>query len=198
MEDFDLSRARTVGRLGSRLLAQPDTIHLMSAVGLETLSANEIAIRLAMPLKRIWYRLSRLIEAGILEPAGSRKRAGRPERLYRCSTTRYFVPAELRHTTIGSELALQLRKALDRAHAPGGELISWDDERFRVHKVADRSNGGRQSIELWGRAVLEPGDLPQLEREIRAVLDRYSRKVPQDQDYLVHFAIAPGDLLKVP
>ena len=194
MEDFDLSRAKRIGESGSRLLAQADTIHLISALGLETLTANEIAIRLSVPLKRLWYRLSRLIDAGILEVAGERKRAGRPQPLDQCSATSYFVPAELRRTTLGSELATQLRKALDRAHAPAGELVRWDGGRFRVHKVPDRSESGRRSIELWGRAAIDPKDLPRLEREMRSVLDRYSPKVPSDQDYLVHFAVAPGDL----
>jgi hypothetical protein len=105
---------------------------------------------------------------------------------------RFIVPAELRHTTLGDQLSLNLRAALDRADVTLGEEFFWSGDRFKVRKLFDPNVVQPRVLELWLRTALDSAAAARLIDEIEILFDRYRREAgPGDQIYLVSVAAAP-------
>lgn len=79
----------------ARLLARPEARrYLEPFIGRER-TAGEAARELGVSVERLLYHLKRLRAAGLLLETGQRKRAGRPQRLYRAVADAFIVPFAL-------------------------------------------------------------------------------------------------------
>nr|WP_244977149.1 winged helix-turn-helix domain-containing protein [Deinococcus humi] len=67
-------------------------------------SVAEVAKRTNIPVKQAHHRLTRLLEAGLIEVTGERQRGGRPIKLYRARATVYQVPFALTDAATAGEL----------------------------------------------------------------------------------------------
>lgn len=67
-------------------------------------SAGEVARVTALPLKQAHHRLTRLLDAGLIEVTGKRQRGGRPIKLYQASATVYHVPFAMTDAATAAEL----------------------------------------------------------------------------------------------
>ncbi|GHF50490.1 hypothetical protein GCM10017781_28770 [Deinococcus metalli] len=77
------------------LLARPDSRrYLEPFIGRER-TAAEGARELGVSVERLLYRVRQLRAAGLLLQTGTRRRAGRPERLYRAVADAFIVPFAL-------------------------------------------------------------------------------------------------------
>lgn len=193
MKDGELNSSIVVrDASAAKLLVSPETITLLERIGPNAVTAKQAADLAGLPIKPVWYRLRRLEACGILKRAGAVERAGRPQPLYRMAAMRFVVPAELRHATLGEQLSLNLRAALDRADATLGEEFLWSGDRFKVRKLHDPEITHPPVLELWLRTALDSAQAARLIAEVEALFDRYRREPgPGEQVYLVSVAAAP-------
>lgn len=78
----------------ARILSDPDWIPWLEPFLGRVSGVAEAARRLGRPLDAMRYRVRRMEQAGLIEVAGERRRAGRPIRLYRSVSDGFVVPFE--------------------------------------------------------------------------------------------------------
>lgn len=76
----------------ARLLARPEARRYLEPFIGQQRTAGEAARELGVSLERLLYHLRQLRAAGLLLEVGARRRAGRPERLYRAVADAFIVP----------------------------------------------------------------------------------------------------------
>ena len=185
-----LSRASNVSANAARLLIQRRTLSILESATDEARTAKEIADIVGVRVGRIWHHLRNMVDAGLLIEVGARKRAGRPQTLYRCASLGFFVAAEDRRGTVGRRLAMVLEETLEIEDRTLGELFYHDGRRWRVEKHYDEDapNEERQQ-DFWAILRLDARQREELAREMEALFTKYNKKEREDAPRaLVRFA----------
>ncbi|MDC8754963.1 winged helix-turn-helix domain-containing protein [Erythrobacter sp. sf7] len=175
MKDDSLSSTPRLSRGAARLLISRRTLLILESTTQEARTAKQIAADLGQSVERTWHHLRAMIAAGLLIEAGERQRAGRPQKLYRVASERFFVQAELRKGTVGAQLSKMLRVALEHEDQSTGELFYFDGNRWRVEKAYDplASVEDRQH-DLWAFIRLSATQRRELATEMEALLEKYT------------------------
>jgi DNA-binding transcriptional ArsR family regulator len=150
---------------------------------------SEAANLNGLPLNLAHYHLRQLVDAGLVDIARERKRAGRPVKFYRARYSTYFVPAWLLRSRPPDQLARDLADALEssRARSGAGVLLDIDDSgRPRMRETA-----GSEPIplEIWRRLKLSRKDAEALFGELTAAVHRYELASRGRTTWIVHLAL---------
>jgi hypothetical protein len=155
-------------------------------------SVAEAAAETGIPLKQLHYHAQRLVRLGLLKIVDTRRRTGRPVKIYKAVAESYFVPHELAHELYSEGLARELRSSLaNEAHRTGDGMVFELDSCGRPR--AESVSGPRSiASEMWRVLRLSPETAASLRRELEDLLDRYVADTSSSaRVFLVHGAVAP-------
>ncbi len=198
----------------ARLLLEQSTLKLLSPFVGRQRSASGAAQELGMPVNTLLYQIKRLLDAGLLEVAEERKRAGRAVKHYRAVAEAFFVPYELTpletpQALLEAEHAPRERRLVEGLVRAGLEVLEqgepvWGARIALEHGrlTASNSIGPNSSwnfldptapaiADWWAEGVqLEFEDAKALQAEMCDLIERYrSRSGPQS--YIVRLGMAP-------
>lgn len=193
------------------LLARPESRRFLEPFIGQERTAGQAAQELGVSVERLLYRLRQLRAAGLLLETGQRRRAGRPERLYRAVSDAFIVPFAL---TPFSDLDAQMARQM----APFQRLeVRASARRLRAQSLMNRliyrDTEGELHTETalpegmtWPQVRSEPGGdfagIYHLDdtsaREIGAVLDALVARLQaarlnpgEGRPYLIRMALVP-------
>lgn len=215
MERRDSSSFRTVREpKAAKLLADLERVQvLVPFLGRER-SISEVAEQLGLPVDATYYRVRRLVDAGLLEVARTVPRNGRALKLYRAAADRFFVPLEALPEQTAEEFLGRGDEATRTRMARNVARVLRDLPRhLRMGLHVGASDDGRPNIGLgpaepdWrADGMLEPGvpaivsswmplhlgydDAKALQRELFALIGRYADRHGPDA-YLLGLQLAP-------
>lgn len=81
-----------------------------SALFMEETTLSEVADKLDISLSKLSYHVNKWLEYGVLEVVREEKRAGRPVKIYRTTSQRFFIPFQLTPSASLEDLAIELVK----------------------------------------------------------------------------------------
>ena len=152
-------------------------------------SVSEVARTTTIPIKQAYHRLTRLLEAGLIEVTGERQRGGRPIKLYRARSTVYQVPFGLTDASTMVEMVTAMTQPYLMAsmQAIGHLLMSEPDRDVLVALDAQQRLNitlvSRQSTDTLGlRGLFGTFSQFRLGREARGEAERRMREL---HDWLV-------------
>lgn len=176
MEQEYLSRLPQLSPAAIRLLMLRRTLDILETSTNNARTIKEIANALGKDLGPMWHHVRNLVKAGLLTETGSRKRAGRAQKLYRASALKFFVSADIRSTTVSSELTKIMETSIEFGDSAIGELFHYDGARWRVENVYDEDTTSEaKQHERWLIAKLDSCQREMLENEIKTLFEKYSR-----------------------
>lgn len=170
---------------------------------------SEVASELNVPLNKLHYWVTKMLDLGLVRVIRSRKRAGRAVRYYSAVAPAFFVPfAAIPAESFEAQLTLEdvsRQRRLSSAHARArGELP------LRYGTLIARMNGAYSGIRIepfpkrrfddltlnvWLERPFCAEDARALLVELRALEERYSGlpepKRGQGQQYCLRLALAP-------
>ena len=192
MKDELLSRMPILAPQAIKLLMLRRTLEVLETCTEQSRTMKEISNAVGMEMGRTWHHVRKLVRTGLLRETGSRKRSGRAQKLYRTSATRFYVPSELRTKTIGSELNKLLETSITFGDNTIGELFYFDGCRWRVENVYEENAPSEaKQHDRWLIARLTARQREELEEEVKALFDKYSRdQVTTGSRSIVRFACA--------
>jgi DNA-binding transcriptional ArsR family regulator len=173
-------------------LADPFRRHIVLTLVIREYSIAELSSVSGIEIRKLHYHVQALAALGLVKITGTRRRGGRPIKLYRASAPAYFVPAELQPVLPSIELGYEMDEALEAARTGRQEgLIFYVDEhnRRRMIPVATPGTIVNPASELWRVLNLSDRQAGSLLDEIKAVLSRYESR--QGAPWLVRLALAP-------
>ncbi|QBD76463.1 ArsR family transcriptional regulator [Ktedonosporobacter rubrisoli] len=178
-----MAKQRTSGwRSPHRALADPLRIRLLEALWERPQSAKELAEWTGVPSDRLYYHLTQLEEAKLIEIAEYRRLSGgKVERIYRPTEVEppgdVATPEELAHFLSASLEATQVDIATAGAAQEAGERrdISLVRTTLRL-KEAELAELRGHILELLRKAQEEPDDEGTWTRVVFALVDLQARK----------------------
>ncbi len=178
--------------LAIKLLMARRTLDILEISTEDARTVKEIADNLGKGVEQVWHHVRKLVQADILSEVGFRKRAGRAQKLYKASATQFYVPADIRTTTVGRELERKLRTSIEYQDHAIGELFSYDGTRWRVEDIYENDATSEQKQhELWFIANLSAGQRDDLQREVMALFKTYTQNQAASANRsIVRFACA--------
>lgn len=194
MEESFLSRAYRVDcpRVGA-VFAHVKQRHILMLFALGPKSLSEVADGCGLGLKQLHYHARALCALGLLEVVGTRPRRGRPIKLYQAISDSFLIPDECLPHPFMLELSDELRQSLAQEGFREGRATLFairPNGRKLARRVIARQPSA--SIEIFQLMDIDPAELPELEREIRAVADRFKRTGdPKSKRYIFSAAAAP-------
>ena len=192
MEDDLLSRATTIrDPAAGAIFASSQLRRILMLFALGPLSLSEAAQRAKFDLKRLHHHVLRLVKLGLLEVCGERSRAGRAIKLYRATSSVFFVPEDLFPKPFGELLSAELRACLDAdaSKSSRGLLLHVGPNGEPVGRVVKLESGPGEAFELWRILRLSAADVTRLKRELEAVIETFqTSRQGASQVYLVHAA----------
>ena len=165
---------------------------LVLALALRERSAKELSDGLGVELKRLHYHVTALLQLGLVTVARERARAGRPVKLYRAVSSRFFIPDSAAPTAPTDALASALRDAVrsERERSRGGVLYDTDAAgRPRMTRVEARGHPPAAAMEQWRVIRLSRADATRLSRELSECVARYAGST-SGRPHLVHVGMA--------
>lgn len=175
MEHELLSRMPHLSPQAIKLLMLRRTLDILETSTKKARTMKEIADALGKDIGPVWHHVRSLVKAGLLTETGSRKRAGRAQKLYRASATEYFVPSDIRSSTVSSELTKIMETSIEFGDGAIGELFRYDGARWRVENIYDEDTTGEyKQHERWLIARLDSRQREKLENEITTLFEKYS------------------------
>lgn len=178
-------------------------------------SAGEVASAAAVTVKQAHHRLTCLLSAGLIEITGTRKRSGRPIKVYRALATIYRVPFELTEAASVPESVDKLVQSFVAAYVRsiGLRLSQEADHDFLVRLNAEGQfsvnlDGGRQETEAHPQGAYGTFSQVRLGQESRRELEKRLRELkvwasaqetrdqglPNAQACLIGLFFTPGEL----
>lgn len=178
--------------------SDPLRVRALMLCAREESSLSGLQKRLNVPVNKLHYHVSRLLEAGLLVVSRTEPRAGRAIRYYRSAAESFLVPQdhlpELPSEKRSSELRASLRNEHGRGDGhhllysagPGGKLL--------VRLTPEAGSRRARGMELWRLMKLGPKQRASFARELNELLECYatSPREPGAEDFLVHAAFAPA------
>jgi hypothetical protein len=159
----------------------------------EPLTLSALGRRVEAPLNLLHYHVRKCVALGLIEVAYEQARSGRAIKHYRATARTFFVPAELLTRMPGTDMARQLREALDLNQARTIEGVNFTHDGCGPRVFLEKVPGTRASaIELWLDVGLGKADVEQLIKDCNALVQRYCDRSNDDAPrYLVHMAAVP-------
>ncbi|AFV76885.1 putative transcriptional regulator [Thermus oshimai JL-2] len=192
--------------LAARLLADPEWAVALKPFMKGPASVKDLAQAQGLGLKKAHYRVVRLLQAGLLRPAGLKRRAGRAVRLYEAIDRDFLIPkalvpprvlealegAQSWQKDFAQALARWERQkgATLRVFLNGEGLLEWGEEEEPDLLAEDHP----ALLNLWSAGVyLSPQEAKALQRELLALYHRYAALGPSEgrSPHLVHLGLAP-------
>ena len=161
-------------------------------------SLSDLQSSLKVPLNKLHYHVSRLLEAGLLLVNRAEPRAGRAIRHYKSVAESFVVPQDRLPELPSDKLSSELRRSLAKEQGRTDEgvlLYSAGAEGKVLVKLTPREQSApSRGMELWRLMKLGPTERTNLARELNELLERYSGLCPQAgrESFLVHAAFAPA------
>jgi hypothetical protein len=173
------------------------------------LTLSELALELQVPLNKLHYWVTKMLELGLVRITRVQKRAGRAVRYYSAVAPAFFVPfAAIPAETFEAQLTLEdvsHQRRLSRAHARArGELP------LEFGTLMARMDGANSGIRIepfpkkcaedliygvWLERPFRSEDARELLAELRALEERYSSlpepKRGQGKPFCLRLALAP-------
>lgn len=181
----------------ARAFSNPLRVRILMLCTNDESSLSILRKRLGMPLSKLHYHVSRLLDTGLLVVSRTERRPGRPIRYYR-STAKSFVVQQGHLAELPSDKwSSELRESLSLEHGRSNELLHYSstaDGKILVKLEPDRSPMQSRGMELWRLMRLGAKERASLAQELKQLLDRYagSAAAPGAPTFLVHAAFAPA------
>ena len=212
MEDTFLNETRWVtDPQAARILTDLGELRSLLPFFFKEITLTEAASALGLKLNTMHYRARRLIDLGLLEIAREEPRKGQAVKVYRATSSEYFVPFEATSAETVEKLFTQLR-------AKTGELFEQNVARsfLEIEDIGLRvsAHGKKLNVDFdtpdgsFLARDTETPDLPalftidsiirlefsrakELQRELEALLDKYNVEKQTGQDYLLILGLTP-------
>ena len=171
---------------------------LMLCAGRER-SLSDLQRSVSVPLNKLHYHVSRLLESGLLLVNRAEPRAGRAIRYYQAVAGSFVVPQDRLPELPSDKLSSELRRSLAKEQGRTDEgvlLYSAGAEGKVLVKLTPREQSTpSRGIELWRLIKLGPTERTNLTRELNELLERYSALAARagGESFLVHAAFAPAN-----
>lgn len=192
--------------LAARLLADPEWAVALKPFMKGPASVKDLAEAQGLSLQKAHYRVMRLLQAGLLRPAGLKRRAGRAVRLYEAVERDFLIPKALvpQRVLEALEGAQSWQKDFAQALArlnpsqnptlrvflnPEG-LLEWGEAEEPDLLAEDHP----ALLNLWSAGLhLSPTEAKALQKELLALYHRYAALGPSEErkPHLVHLGLAP-------
>ncbi|PYE51917.1 hypothetical protein [Deinococcus yavapaiensis] len=191
--------------LQARLLLDLSNASLLSLLMASERNASSLAAELAVDVRKVHYKLTRLCEGGLIGVTREEKRAGRPVKYYEAFDRAYHVPFSLTD-------AATLRELLGALYTPfsSGALDSMASglARREAHTLSLTLNqngllqlgfDARPSethFSTWGAFALTDEQAVTLRARLFALYEEYRALSPREgaRSYFVGLTITPGEL----
>ena len=177
----------------AEIFTDPQQRRLLLWFARRSRSVSEAAAALGMELKRTHYYVRRLQALGLLAVVEERPRAGRPVKLYRAVADSFFIRHEAAPRGFGDDLAGEVRESLAREllRSDGGMFFTANKEGAVRGRVVG-GPGPTDAVEMWRILRLRREEVAALQRDLKALLNRYQRQTSESGGhvYLVHAAVA--------
>lgn len=192
--------------LAARLLADPDWAVALKPFMKGPASVKDLAQAQGLSLQKAHYRVRRLLQAGLLCPAGRKGRAGRPIQLYEAVARDFLIPKALVPPRVLEALEgaqswqrefAQALARLSRSQNPTLRvflnpegLLEWG-EAEEPDLLAENHPA---LLNLWSAGLhLSPKEAKALQRELLALYHRYAALEPRKdrRRHIVHLGLAP-------
>ena len=175
------------------------------------ITLTEAASALGLKLNTMHYRAQRFIDLGLLEVIREEPRKGRAVKVYRATSSEYFVPFEATSAETVEKLFTQLRAKISELFEQNvaRSLLEVEDIGLRI-----KAQGKKLSVDFdtpdgsFALRDTETLDLPavftsdniirldfsrakELQKELVALLKKYTDEEPTGQDYLLVLGLTP-------
>jgi DNA-binding transcriptional ArsR family regulator len=198
MLEIDLSGALRIDDPGQAVAFEnPLRCRLLVACAHEELSLSQLEKRFNVPLPKLHYHMTRLLDARLLTISRTQPRAGRAIRFYRAIAEKFLVPHSLLAEPPGENWATELRQLLRDENNRNDELSLLYapalDGNLRIRLVRSEDAGPARTFERWRLMKLNPGQRAALAQELTDLVERYAALEPATgaEMFLVHSAFAP-------
>ncbi len=170
---------------------------------------SEVALELQVPLNKLHYWVTKMLELGIVHVTRIQKRAGRAVRYYSAVAPAFFVPfSAIPAETFEAQLTLEdvsRQRRLSSAHARArGELpphcgtlmarMDGANSGIRIESFPKRRSNDL-TFNVWLERTFRSEDARALLAELRALEEHYSSlpepKPGQGQQFCLRLALAP-------
>lgn len=158
----------------------------------EPASAAGLADRLDMPRQKIGYHLRALESAGLVQPAGERRKRGFTERLFVAARDHVLDPALLQGPTDPDAVEAQDRHAADHLISTASAMVR-DVARMRQNAAAEGSRLLTLTVEA-DVSFATPADFDTFTEEVSAAIAALARKyaAPSGRRYRLTAAAHPA------
>jgi len=169
------------------------TLDILEVITRNACTVKEIATAIGRDIGPVWEHTRKLVRADLVVEVGARKRAGRPQKLYRASAHEFYVGSDVRQTTIGRELSRVLEYSFECSDDAIGELFYYDGSRWRVEKTYRKNAANKERPqEFWLIARLDSRQRERLLADVRELFETYRREQTASVGRsLIRFACAP-------
>lgn len=192
------SELRIQDPLQTAAFENPLRARVLIACGAMERSLSDLRRLLGLPLPKLHYHVSRLLDAKLLTVSRTQPRGGRPVRFYRAIAQRFLVAQESLPALPSEAWLAELRGSLHAEIGRAGEVALLyapgpDEGTFQVRLVRPEPMAPSRGMDLWRVLKLAPGQRAALAKELAEVLERHAKAEPQPgaETFLAHAAFAP-------
>ena len=186
---------RIAGPKAAAALADPLRRRIVLSCVPSEHSVAELATAMAVDIKRLHYHVTALVRLRLLVIARTRRRAGRPIKLYRATASSFFVPADIAGELPSAQLMRQMQQSLAAARRAQDEGILYDmneNGQPRMRMVASSATRIVAATETWRVLALSREDGRRLSGEVGQLLEKYGDR--SGDACLIHFALCSAKL----
>jgi hypothetical protein len=176
------------------VFADPKSRRILMGFAPRSRSIGEAAATFNVNLKTLHYHVRKLVRLGLLVEVGSRRRGGRPIKLYRTVSKAFYISGEIAPKLFGDDLSRELRECLERRSSRTDSGIvfaasSGGSPRARAVLGEPRTVA---AAEMWRVLRLSKTEAISLQQDLLAVLNEYQREAGKKGGdvYLAHAALA--------
>lgn len=192
------SELRIDDPLQTAAFENPLRARVLVACGAAERSLSDLRRLLGVPLPKLHYHVSRLLDANLLTVSRTQPRGGRPVRFYRAIAERFLVPQESLPALPSETWLAELRRSLHDEIGRAGEVALLygpgpDEGSFQVRLIRPEPVGPSRGMDLWRVLKLTPRQRAMLAKELAEVFERHAKAEPEPgaETFLAHAAFAP-------
>lgn len=169
---------------------------LLMACARRERTLSDLSRELALPLPKVHYHVTRLVDCGLLRTARAEPRRGRPVKYYRAIAEVFLVSLADVGEHVSEGLTRELRKSMAQEVNRRESYLRYHldpSERLRVSLVDPQGRSvTERAMDHWKIMRLTPEQRSGLAAELTALIARYEdAAVDGGELFLVHAAFAP-------
>jgi hypothetical protein len=199
MQSTEQSSAFVIeGRDQAAAFSHPLRVRVLMLCASDESSLSALHKRLEVPISKLHYHVSRLVEERLLLVSRTEPRAGRGIKYYRSAAESFIVPQDQLAELPSDKWSAQLRQSLRNEQGRSDERMlhytAGPNGKVLVKLLHSERSGPSRGIELWRLMQLSGKQRTSLARELGELLERYAASSPEAgaESFLVHAAFGPA------